>query len=113
MPLPAHSDDHRGLESLSEDWSETFRHLSDPTRLHLLLLIHYAGNESLTTGQLANLAGLKMVTASASLRQMANSGLLQPIRSGREVRYRLISERTHKLLHYLGGHHRPEQPEAH
>lgn len=93
------------LLQLADEWADTFRRVSDPTRLRLLLMIHFKGPEALTTTELANAIGVKPVTASAALRQMTLAGEIEPTKQGREVRYRIIDPRIHDLLHYFGGIH--------
>lgn len=93
------------LCALSDDWSETFRLLGDPTRLRLLTLLHYEGPGALSMSELAERAGVKPATASAALRLLTTAGVITATRDGRMMRYSLTDERVHRLLHHLGGTH--------
>ncbi|AGP31839.1 ArsR/SmtB family transcription factor [Corynebacterium terpenotabidum] len=93
------------LCALSDDWSETFRLLGDPTRLRLLTLLHYEGPGTLSMSELADRAGVKTATASAALRLLTTAGIVTATRDGRMMRYALTDERVHRLLHHLGGTH--------
>lgn len=109
------SDAHRGdaadtdvlthLRALSDDWSETFRLLGDPTRLRLLTLLHHEEPGTLSMSELAERAGVKTATASAALRLLTTAGIVTATRDGRMMRYALADERVHRLLHHFGGAH--------
>ena len=101
----ARSDERAHLCALSDDWSETFRLLGDPTRLRLLTLLHYEGPGALSMSELAERAGVKTATASAALRLLTTAGVITATRDGRMMRYALTDERVHRLLHHLGGTH--------
>ncbi|AKK04323.1 ArsR/SmtB family transcription factor [Corynebacterium epidermidicanis] len=91
---------------LADEWSPIFKLLGDPSRLRLLLAMHYCGPANATVSELAELTSLRTATASAALKHMEANGVVAAVRSGREVRYRLISAPVHELLHHLGGTHR-------
>lgn len=101
--------DQRGaaheLLGLADTWAAAFRLVADPTRLRLLLLLHFVASASVS--ELADAAGVLPVTASAALKQLTLAGVLTPTKKGREVHYALVDERIHQLLHYLGGMHKP------
>ncbi len=98
---------------LSDDWSETFRLLGDPTRLRLLTVLHYVGPGALSMSGLAERAQVKTATASAALRLLTGAGIVTATRDGRMMRYALSDERVHRLLHHLGGTHGHVQPHPH
>lgn len=93
------------LLQLADDWSPIFKVLGDPTRLKLLLALHYRGQAAATVSELAEATGLKTATASAALKTMSATGIIAPEREGREVRYLLVNEHAHQLLHHVGGGH--------
>lgn len=93
------------VTALADDWTAVFKTLSDPTRLRLLLAMHYRGPAEATVSELADSAGVRVATASASLVSMADASVIEPVREGRVVRYRLVDDRVHKLLHHLGATH--------
>lgn len=98
-PLP---EDLVDVADAHVDW---FRLLGDSTRLRLLLAIHYWGQESPTVTELANATGVRLATASAALRTMERTGAVTSERRGQEVRYRLVSDTIHRLLHGIGARH--------
>ncbi|HZK32586.1 MAG TPA: metalloregulator ArsR/SmtB family transcription factor, partial [Corynebacterium sp.] len=93
------------LLDLAEEWSPLFKLLGDPTRLRLLLAMHYLGPGQATVGELAELTELRVATASAALTHMAGVGVIRAERQGREVRYALVDVHAHEVLHYLGATH--------
>lgn len=96
--------------ALSDDWSETFRLLGDPTRLRLLTVLHYVGPGALSMSELAERADVKVATASAALRLLTAAGVVTADRDGKMMRYELSNERVHRLLHHLGGTHAHTHP---
>ncbi|MDO5454466.1 MAG: metalloregulator ArsR/SmtB family transcription factor [Corynebacterium sp.] len=98
-PIPA------TLLELAEEWSPLFKLLGDPTRLRLLLAMHYVGPGKASVGELAELTDIRVPTASAALTHMATVGVLVAERQGREVRYSLTDQHAHEVLHYLGATH--------
>lgn len=102
-----HKSEHAGtpedILQLVEDWGQSFKILSDPTRFRLLLTLHYQGPAQMTMTELANECELRPATASAALRYMSNAGILTVERDGRQMLYSLVDDRIHQLLHYVGG----------
>ena len=106
MAQEAHQNqEERKVTGLADDWAPVFKTLSDPTRLRLLLAMHYRGPAEATVSDLAEATGVRVATASASLVTMADSGIIEPVREGRAVRYRLVDDQIHALLHHLGATH--------
>lgn len=93
------------LLELADDWAPIFKALGDPTRLKLLVAMHYQGPANATVSELASLTGLRTATASAALKNLETSGIITAHREGREVRYHLVSENVHEMIHRLGGTH--------
>lgn len=93
------------VTALADDWAGVFKTLSDPTRLRLLLAMHYRGPAEATVSELAAAAGVRVATASASLVSMSEANVIEPVRQGRVVRYRLVDDQVHRLLHHLGATH--------
>nr|WP_076388455.1 metalloregulator ArsR/SmtB family transcription factor [Vaginimicrobium propionicum] len=90
---------------LAERRSKTFKILGDPTRLKLLTAIHFAGQYVYTVGELADAAGLRMATVSASLRAMERVGTVKSARQGRSIKYAIADDDVHNLLHWMGATH--------
>ena len=70
---------------LSPTLWRTCRVLAGPTRLRLLDLVR--AKPLRTVSELADRAGLKLSRASQELRRLHSRGLLQAVRSGRQVQY--------------------------
>lgn len=103
--------DHQDpTERLADEWGPVFKVLGDPTRLRLLLAMHYRGPGEATVTELADMVGIRTATASAALIHMAEAGTIRPHKVGRVVRYRLTDPRIHELLHHLGGTHSHDHP---
>lgn len=96
---------HEHPVHLADEWAPTFKILGDPTRLRLLLAMHYRGPGVATVSELAEAAGVRVPTASAALIHLTDAGTVTRTKVGREVRYSLTDPRTHDLLHHLGGTH--------
>ncbi|QGU05631.1 ArsR/SmtB family transcription factor [Corynebacterium comes] len=90
---------------LADEWGPIFKVLGDPTRLRLLLAMHYRGQGEASVTELAEAVGVRTATASAALVHMTEAGTIQPHKVGRVVRYSLTDPRIHELLHHLGGTH--------
>lgn len=88
-----------------EEWTTTFKVMSDPTRLKLLAALHHIGPSVATVSELAQAAGVSFQTASAALTNMATAGVLTSTRTGREVRYALAHGEVHRILHFIGAGH--------
>lgn len=93
------------VTALADEWASVFKTLSDPTRLRLLIAMHYRGPAEATVSELADATGVRVATASASLVAMADADVIEPVRQGRQVRYRLVDDQVHRLLHHLGATH--------
>lgn len=102
MPVPA------SLLDLADEWSARFKLLADPTRLRLLVALHYRGPGEATVSELAQATGVRVTTASSALQRLALAGVVRATRDGRAVRYRLVDERVHGLVHHLGGTHQTD-----
>lgn len=100
-----HVHDDTSIDHVADNWLDTFKLVADATRLRLLLSMHYRGPGEATTSELASMAGVKLATASAALKNMESQGVVNASKEGREVRYSLISDEVHHLLHYIGGTH--------
>lgn len=99
MPMTDHS-----AMSVTE-WANTFKILGDPSRLRLLKAIHSAGPYVSSVTELADVAELRVATASAALRAMERNGTVGSRRDGRSILYAITDERVHQLLHWTGDHH--------
>lgn len=103
--------EHQGSPvNLAEEWAPIFKVMGDPTRLRLLLAMHYRGPGEATVSELADTVGVRIPTASAALIHLTDAGTIQPHKVGREVRYSLTDPRIHALLHHLGGTHSHDHP---
>lgn len=98
------SEEHQ-VTALADEWASVFKTLSDPTRLRLLIAMHYRGPAEATVSELADATGVRVATASASLVAMADADVIESVRQGRQVRYRLVDDQVHRLLHHLGATH--------
>lgn len=97
------------LLQLADEWQPVFKVVSDRTRLRLLIALHHAGPANLTVQQLAKATGVRLATASAALNLMANAGVVSSQRDGRQMRYSLVDERIHRVLHHIGAFHAVEE----
>jgi len=95
-----------GDRAVIDKWAQRFSVVADPSRLALLVSIHYAGEISVT--DLAAVTGMSDTAVSQALRLLRAHGLVTPQRSGRVVRYRLADAAVHELIHHVRPH--PEQP---
>ncbi|WKD58628.1 ArsR/SmtB family transcription factor [Corynebacterium caspium] len=89
----------------ADEWAGIFKLMGDPTRLRLMAVLHERGAGKTTVTELAELTGVRTATASAALRAMEHSGVVKGERVGREVRYTLLSQEIHDLLHEVGFSH--------
>ncbi|QBJ96122.1 transcriptional regulator [Rhodococcus sp. ABRD24] len=110
MPsTPALDPDHarRAAQALETPgivgWANRFELLSDPNRLRLLLCLHYAPDICVT--DLAAALGMTGTAVSHALRLLRQQGWVAAERSGRTVRYRLVDDTVHELLHTIGATH--------
>ena len=98
--------DGLGDRAVIEEWAQRFSVVADPSRLALLVSIHYAREISVT--DLAAATGMSDTAVSQALRLLRAHGLVTPQRTGRVVRYRLADATVHELIHRVRPH--PEQP---
>ena len=95
-PLPIDSSD-------VEAWAVLFDLLGDPTRLRLLVHMHRRPGASVAA--LAEAAGTSQATASQALKVLRGQGWVRAERDGRLMRYVLVDEMAHRVLHLMGQHH--------
>lgn len=99
--------DHEAQElSIGDDpvqWARRFDLLSDPSRLRLLLSMHLRPGSSV--GELAEAAQLSPTATSQALRILREQGWVVADRDGRIMRYRLVDDTAHRLLHFMGQRH--------
>lgn len=84
-------------------WARRFDLLSDPSRLTLLLCMHLQPGSPV--GELAEAAGMTPSATSQALRVLREQGWVEAERDGRIMRYRLVDETAHRLLHFMGQRH--------
>lgn len=95
-PLPIDSAD-------VEAWAGRFDLLGDPTRLRLLMHMHHHPGAPVV--DLAGAAGISQATASQALKVLRGQGWVEAVRDGRLMRYQLVDEMAHRVLHLMGQHH--------
>jgi DNA-binding transcriptional ArsR family regulator len=100
--------DGLGDRAVIDEWARRFSVVADPSRLALLVSIHYAREISVT--DLAAATGMTDTAVSQALRLLRAHGLVTPQRVGRVVRYRLADATVHELIHHVRPH--PEQAET-
>ncbi|PXY19740.1 ArsR/SmtB family transcription factor [Prauserella muralis] len=83
-------------------WADRFSVIADPTRLTLLVCIHYA--REICVSDLAAAAGMTDTAVSQALRLLRAHGLVTAHRSGRVVYYRLADATMHELIHHVRPH---------
>lgn len=98
---------HRALAALGDredvlEWAQRFAVLADPSRLTLLVCIHYA--EDICVSDLAATAEMSETAVSQALRLLKAHGLVTARRSGRLMRYRLADDTVHDLIHHVRPH---------
>lgn len=93
-----------GDRTTVDEWAERFSVLADPSRLRLLVCIHYA--KDICVSDLAAAASMSETAVSQALRLLRAQGLVEARRSGRNVRYRLADETVHELIHQVRPHRR-------
>lgn len=108
-----HHSGKASIDDVANSWLDTFKLVSDPTRLRLLLSMHYRGPGEATTSELAEMAGVRLATASAALKNLESHGIVNASKEGREVRYSLVNDEVHHLLHYIGGTHAHDHHHVH
>lgn len=85
-----------------EEWARRFAVLSDPSRLRLLVCIHYAGE--ICVSDLAAATDMSDTAVSQALRLLRAHDLVRSERSGRVVRYRLADATVHEMIHHVRPH---------
>ncbi|MFD9892385.1 ArsR/SmtB family transcription factor [Amycolatopsis sp. NPDC059027] len=91
-----------GDRAVIDEWARRFSVVADPSRLALLVSIHYAREISVT--DLAAVTGMSDTAVSQALRLLRAHGLVAAQRTGRVVRYRLADEDVHELIHRVRPH---------
>jgi len=94
--------DGLGDRAVIDEWAQRFSVVADPSRLALLVSIHYAREISVT--DLAAVTGMTDTAVSQALRLLRAHGLVTTQRSGRIVRYRLADATVHELIHHVRPH---------
>lgn len=84
-------------------WCTRFELISDPTRLQLLLCLHFS--PGITVNRLAAASGVSQTVVSQSLRRLRDREWVQAAKVGREHRYRIVDDSLHQLLHVIGAPH--------
>ncbi|KID28247.1 ArsR family transcriptional regulator [Streptomyces regensis] len=88
-----------------QQWADRFSVIADPSRLTLLVCIHYA--KEICVSDLAAAADMTDTAVSQALRLLRAHGLVTAERRGRVVYYRLADETMHELIHRVRPHPRP------
>jgi DNA-binding transcriptional ArsR family regulator len=91
-----------GDRAVVQQWAERFSVLADPSRLTLLVCIHYA--HEICVSDLAAAAGMTDTAVSQALRLLRAHGLVTGHRTGRVVRYSLADATVHDLIHHVRPH---------
>ncbi|HVV10346.1 metalloregulator ArsR/SmtB family transcription factor [Amycolatopsis sp.] len=91
-----------GDRDVLQQWADRFSILADPSRLTLLVCIHYA--REISVSDLAFAAGMTDTAVSQALRLLRAHGLVTGTRTGRIVRYRLADATIHDLIHHVRPH---------
>ncbi|HJQ45455.1 MAG TPA: metalloregulator ArsR/SmtB family transcription factor [Amycolatopsis sp.] len=91
-----------GDRAVVHQWAERFSVLADPSRLTLLVCIHYA--RQISVSDLAAVAGMTDTAVSQALRLLRAHGLVTGHRTGRVVRYSLADATIHDLIHQVRPH---------
>jgi DNA-binding transcriptional ArsR family regulator len=94
--------DGLGDRTVIDEWAQRFSVVADPSRLSLLVCIHYA--KEICVSDLAAAAGMTDTAVSQALRLLRAHGLVTARRSGRMVRYRLADATVHDLIHRVRPH---------
>lgn len=92
-------------------WVRRFDLLADPTRLRLLMHMHLYPDAAV--GRLAQAAGITPTAASQALRVLREQGWVRAEREGRSVRYALVDDAAHALLHHIGHLGEPDSARDH
>lgn len=87
----------------TDEWARRFDLLADPTRLRLLSHMHLHPGSAVV--DLAAAAGITQTAASQALRVLREQGWVEARREGRLMRYHLIDDAAHYILHFMGQRH--------
>lgn len=82
-------------EGLLEEAARRFALLSDPTRLRLISTLHEAGE--LSSGELAEVAGVSAANTSQHLSRLLSGGVVARRREGTSIRYRIVDETIEQI----------------
>ncbi|MEU6646125.1 metalloregulator ArsR/SmtB family transcription factor [Saccharomonospora sp. NPDC046836] len=96
----------RGDPQTIHEWAARFSVLADPSRLTLLVCIHYA--QEICVSDLAVAAEMSDTAVSQALRLLRAHGLVTAHRRGRVVYYRLADATAHELIHRVRPHTRAD-----
>ncbi|MFC4002020.1 ArsR/SmtB family transcription factor [Prauserella oleivorans] len=91
-----------GERETVQQWADRFSVIADPSRLTLLVCIHYA--REICVSDLAVAAGMSDTAVSQALRLLRAHGLVTSERRGRVVYYKLADETMHELIHHVRPH---------
>lgn len=91
-----------GEKETVQEWADRFSVIADPSRLALLVCIHYA--REICVSDLAVAAGMSDTAVSQALRLLRAHGLVTAHRKGRVVYYRLADDTMHELIHHVRPH---------
>lgn len=86
-----------------EQWARRFALLGDPGRLQLLLALHR--ESGVRVSDLAARTGMSQSSTSHALRLLRTSGWVSASRDGRSIRYELVDDVVHDMLHLVGADH--------
>ena len=75
--------------------------LAQPARLQVYRSLVVAGHDGMTPGAIAETLGVPASTLSFHLKELANAGLVEPQREGRNLIYRPVFERMDAVITYL------------
>ncbi|MCK5241473.1 helix-turn-helix transcriptional regulator [bacterium] len=84
--------------------ADLFKHLSDPHRLQILLLL---ADKELAVGELARQLDITLSAVSHQLRHLRSARLVSRRRAGKSIFYRLIDDHIRQLV-IIGEEHAQE-----
>lgn len=79
------------MSSSIKDTAEIFKAMGEETRLKIIKLIASKGNQ-LCVGAIANRLGVSQPAVSQHLKVLKNAGLLEAVREGYHVHYKLVGD---------------------
>lgn len=85
-----------GLNRDEEDLIKIIKHLSDPTKLKIYLLLHKV--ESMPVTDIALILGLTQSAVSHALSDLKNAGLIKSYRCGQLICYCLVNKKENKIF---------------